>query len=1526
MRFQRLLLTISAVASATLWAYACGDGTTEPPPYFPEPATVTVSPATAELTALGATVQLSAEVRDQNGQVMAGATVTWATSAAAVATVSASGLVTAVANGTSTITATAGDASGSATVTVAQEVSTVAVTPDTATVLEGDTLRLAATATDANGQVVTGAEFTWASGDTAVAVVDASGLVTGVAAGQVQVTATAAGLTGRAELAVVTPLPTTVAVTPDTVVLTAVGQTAQLTAEVRDQAGRVMEGVPVAWLSAETTVAAVDASGLVTAVGGGAVTITATAGEASGDALVTVEIDLDRAALVALYEATGGPGWVNNQNWLTDTPLREWHGVRVDGRGRVTTLALERNGLVGEIPPTIASLANLTTLRLSSNDVTGLIPPELGGLAHLTTLALGWNGLTGPIPSELGALANLEVLGLTVNGLTGPIPPDLGGLANLRILELRNNGLTGPIPSELGNLAHLTTLAVSWNRNLVSSQKGLTGAIPPELGNLANLRTLSLEGNSLTGPIPPELGNLANLTRLALRYNHLTDPIPPEFLGLGLTQFTFMENESLCAPGTAVFVAWLQRTPGFNRGPENGPFCNESDVAVLESLYEAAGGAHWANSAGWLQTPLLDEWYGVSADSIGRVKGLDLSGNGLVGRLTQSLGQLTGMTALRIGSNALSGRLPQSLVDLALRELSYTNTDLCVPAEDVFLEWLNSVLSHEGTGVECDPVSDRDFLVALYDATGGPNWTNADNWLTDAPLGEWHGVRVDDEGRVTTLRLDGLVGQIPPTIANLANLTSLSLGGSDLAGPIPPELGDLANLQQLGLVDNGLTGPIPPELGKLTRLVHLNLYSNELTGPIPPELGKLAQLGYLNLADNQLTGQIPAELANLTRLRALWTAFNPDLTGPIPPELGNLADLSQLILNASALTGPIPPELGRLADLRTLRLHDNELTGPIPPELGGLANLRELSLSRNRLMGPIPPELGNLRQLTTLFLNGNDLTGLIPPTLGRLARLRELLVAGNVQMSGVLPTALTSLNLETLFASGTSLCAPPDPIFLEWLQGIREQRVAICGAESMAYLTQAVQSREFPVPLVAGEEALLRVFVTAVRAGGEQIPPVSASLYLNGTLAHTVDIPEKPGPVPTEITEGYLARSANVLIPAEVLRPGLEMVIEIDPDGTLDPALGVGKRIPETGRMAVDIATMPLFDLTVVPFLWVTSPDSSIMDITRGMAADPENDRRLWHTRTLLPIADLDVRAHEPVLSSSNSVFDLLRQTQAIRAMEGADGYYMGTISGSFTGASGVAVGSGRVSVSVPTGSTIAHELGHNMSLGHCRENPLYPHEQGSIGAYGFDFRAPGRVVWPRARDIMCGADWISDYHFAKAFRHRLFDDGATDAVAAAAPRGSLLLWGGVDVERKPFLEPAFVIDAPAALPDFAGDYRITGRTAGGGHLFAVSFTMPATADGNGSSSFAFALPVRAGWEGSLATITLSGPGGSVTLDGESDIPMAILRNPRTGQVRGILRDPPLAAEVAADAVGVGATGLEVLFSRGIPGAAGWRR
>ena len=271
---------------------SCGDGAVEPPPPAPAPVatTVTVNPASATLTALEETARFTAEVRDQNGQAMAGTAVAWASSDASVAAVDASGLVTAVANGGATITATTGSVSGSAAVTVAQVVNAVAVSPAADTLVAlGDTVRLTAEATDANGHGVVGVmEFSWATSDTSVATVDATGLVTSVGTGEATVTATASGITGRAALTVVAPAPTSVAVAPDTVALTALGQTAQLSAEVRDQNGNPMPGAQVRWSSGAAAVAEVNAVGLVTARDNGTATITAAAGSVSGTATVTV--------------------------------------------------------------------------------------------------------------------------------------------------------------------------------------------------------------------------------------------------------------------------------------------------------------------------------------------------------------------------------------------------------------------------------------------------------------------------------------------------------------------------------------------------------------------------------------------------------------------------------------------------------------------------------------------------------------------------------------------------------------------------------------------------------------------------------------------------------------------------------------------------------------------------------------------------------------------------------------------------------------------------------------------------------------------------------------------------------------------------------------------------------------------------------------------------------------------------------------------------------------------------------------
>ena len=293
-------------------------------------------------------------------------------------------------------------------------------------------------------------------------------------------------------------------------------------------------------------------------------------------------------------------------------------------------------------------------------------------------------------------------------------------------------------------------------------------------------------------------------------------------------------------------------------------------------------------------------------------------------------------------------------------------------------EWLSLCQ----VGSEFDASADKAALVALYNATDGPNWDNNRNWLSDRPIGEWSYVSTDADGRVTRL-LPGnnrLSGSIPSELSNLANLESMFLGGNELSGSIPSELGNLDNLRTLWLNGNELSGSIPSELGNLANLEDLSLSGNQLSGWIPPELGTLANLEDLSLSGNQLSGWIPPELGTLANLEDLWLGNN-QLSGSIPPELGNLANLEWLSLTDNQLSGSIPPELGTLANLEWLSLTENQLSGSIPSELGNLANLEWLQLTDNQLSGSIPSELGDLANLRLLWLSGNQLSGCVPAEL-----------------------------------------------------------------------------------------------------------------------------------------------------------------------------------------------------------------------------------------------------------------------------------------------------------------------------------------------------------------------------------------------------------------------------------------------------------------------------------------------------------------------------------------------------------------
>ena len=289
---------VRAVAAGSVSITASSEGrtataaiTVSAPPPAPV-ATVSVSPTSPSIQT-GATVQLSAVTRDASNNVLTGRVVTWSSSNTAIGTVSASGLVTAVAAGSATITATSEGKTGSSSLTVTTPapvpVATVSVSPATATLQIGATQQLSATTRDASNNVLTGRVVTWSSANTAIATVSASGLVTAVSAGSASITATSEGKTGSALMTVAAaPAPVaTVTVTPAAPSVQ-VGSTVQLSAVTRDASNNVLTGRVVTWSSANTSIAGVSASGLVTALVVGSVQVTATSEGKTGTSTITV--------------------------------------------------------------------------------------------------------------------------------------------------------------------------------------------------------------------------------------------------------------------------------------------------------------------------------------------------------------------------------------------------------------------------------------------------------------------------------------------------------------------------------------------------------------------------------------------------------------------------------------------------------------------------------------------------------------------------------------------------------------------------------------------------------------------------------------------------------------------------------------------------------------------------------------------------------------------------------------------------------------------------------------------------------------------------------------------------------------------------------------------------------------------------------------------------------------------------------------------------------------------------------------
>ena len=333
--------------------------------------------------------------------------------------------------------------------------------------------------------------------------------------------------------------------------------------------------------------------------------------------------------MIKLYNATNGREWANNDNWLSDRPLYEWFGLKVNIDGRVTEINLSGKGLDGTLPPELGELDQLQRLFIENSHLSGVIPREFGRLTQLEYLFLRGNDLTGPIPHELGLLPHLRSLDLAYNSLSGGIPPSFMRSESLESIDLGYNALTGSIPGEFALRSQIGYLRLSGNqlnseiprqieraRNLVElalSDNQLIGEIPPGIAKLQMLVRFSVSNNQMTGQIPNWFARLQRLKRLNIDSNRFTGTVPEGLADLELHQLSIAGNHfSGCIPSN------LQDVPFNNLDFSNIPVCGEPERAQLvvpQYAKLAIGDA--ANSAETLAAQLGAQWLNDFTEGIG---------------------------------------------------------------------------------------------------------------------------------------------------------------------------------------------------------------------------------------------------------------------------------------------------------------------------------------------------------------------------------------------------------------------------------------------------------------------------------------------------------------------------------------------------------------------------------------------------------------------------------------------------------------------------------------------------------------------------------------------------------------------------------------------------------------------------------------------------------------------------------------------------------------------------------------------
>ncbi|XP_056167617.1 putative leucine-rich repeat receptor-like serine/threonine-protein kinase At2g24130 [Syzygium oleosum] len=480
----------------------------------------------------------------------------------------------------------------------------------------------------------------------------------------------------------------------------------------------------------------------------------------------------------------------------------------------------------------------------------------------------------------------------------------------------------------------------------------------------------------------------------------------------------------------------------------------------------------------WNATVDVCSFTGVICDAQGhRVAYLILEGQGLAGRLSPFLSNLTGLRNLSLASNHFFGTIPpelSSLRRLCVLLLQGNNLGGPVPHSFAFLTNLRTLFLWDNklTGTlpvslfaNCTKLDNIDLSTNslygeipleigncrnLYSLSLYNNQFTGHLPISLRNASQMFNIDVESNNLEGPLPSD-IVERLPllkylhlsynkmqshedntnldiffTSLANCTHLLDIELESMDLGGSLTNSVGQLSvTLKNLLLEENQIFGPIPPAVGRFSDLLLLNLSSNLLNGSIPEEIKGLLSLDRLYFSRNSFRGKIPTVLSQLPRLGLLDLSYN-EFFGEIPASLANMVEMRSLFLNNNLLSGNIPPSLGRLSQLFQLDLSHNQLSGRIPPELLlGINEIRMyLGLSHNNLEGPLPIELSKLEKLQVMDLSSNNFSGSIFFQILSCIELKAINFSNN-SLVGRLPDSLGDLkNLESFDVSWNRLSGP----------------------------------------------------------------------------------------------------------------------------------------------------------------------------------------------------------------------------------------------------------------------------------------------------------------------------------------------------------------------------------------------------------------------------------------------------------------------------------------------------------------------